>query len=76
MKVIREGRWNEPWSVEVICSNVACQATLELAEHDVLPSSRNGSRYDCRCCVCGFYTQIPADRIHLRIRMKADAARP
>ncbi len=75
MKVLKEGKWNEPWTIEIICSNQACEATLEVGEQDVNATNQQGSRYECHCCVCGRSIQIPAERIHLRVRGLADQRR-
>jgi len=73
MKVLKEGHWNDPWLIEVICSNTACEATLEVEERDV--SSPYGGGYLVRCCVCRHTTSVPPERIHMRVRENTDAKR-
>lgn len=71
MKVVKQGHWNDPWFIEVVCSNTFCETTLEIEERDVI-AGYGPNHYEIRCCVCGRTTAVTAERIHLRVRECAD----
>lgn len=51
MKVLKEGKWNVPWTGECVCST--CEATLLVEEKDVIPTRDCNGKFHCCCCVCG-----------------------
>ncbi len=79
MKVIKEGKWNNPWSVEVVCPEPDCGATLLVEEKDVVAE---GDRYyDCKgyyvlCPVCGKKVTVPAASVSPRVKRAAQDRRP
>lgn len=65
MKVIKEGKWNVPWTGNHICPT--CSAELLVEEADVKPVDY-GSGYFCSCPCCS--KSIPIDGKDLCLRLK------
>lgn len=72
MKVLKEGKWNLPWSGKAICPT--CDAELLVEEGDVKPVDY-GTGYFCACGVCGKAIMIPDKDLPLRIKEALDKKR-
>lgn len=72
MKVMKEGKWNVPWSHEYACST--CEAVLLVEESDVKPTY-NEMKYHFVCCVCGKDTEVPHKDLPLRVKEALDKKR-
>lgn len=72
MKVIKEGKWNVPWSGESTCST--CDAVLLIEEVDVKPVDY-GSGYFYACCVCGKHNVMNEKMLPLRIKEEKNKTR-
>jgi predicted RNA-binding Zn-ribbon protein involved in translation (DUF1610 family) len=68
MKVIKEGKWKNPWSTKVTCSEASCGSELEIDEGDLkLDGYRDDSnKPTVKCPICGKETIIK-DQIPLRV---------
>lgn len=74
MKVLKEGKWNIPWTAEVSCST--CEAKLLTEEVDVKPVMYSNSGYCCSCPVCSKSISLEGKLIAQRVREVVDAKRP
>ena len=72
MKILKEGKWNIPWTTKVSCQT--CEAELLVEEKDVKPVDY-GHGYWCACVVCGKSIPIEGDLIAQRVREAADKER-
>jgi hypothetical protein len=55
MKVLKEGNWKNPWSMEMVCDEHDCGATLLVEEEDVKPVDYSKKKdYYAECLVCLF----------------------
>ncbi|HTM68016.1 MAG TPA: hypothetical protein VL426_01850 [Candidatus Binatia bacterium] len=66
MKVVKEGKWNVPWSGEYGCRT--CEAVLHLDEADVKPTDNRSNEFYFVCPVCGKTTEVPAKDLPLRVK--------
>lgn len=73
MKVVKEGKWNVPWSGEFKCDT--CEAMLLVEEHDVKPTYNKNAKYYFVCCVCGKSNDLPANAVAQRVREAVDKKR-
>ena len=64
MKVLKEGKWNVPWSTEKVCST--CEATLLVEESDV-KATDYATTYHFVCVVCGKVNYIDHKELPLRV---------
>lgn len=72
MKVVKEGKWNVPWSGEFPCGT--CEAVLLVEEADVKPVD-NSTGFYFVCAVCGKHNAIPVKDIALRVREAVEKKR-
>lgn len=72
MKVIKEGKWNIPWSSQYTCPT--CEAVLLVEESDVKPTY-NTMTYWCTCALCGKTIVLPNESIAQRVRETVDKKR-
>lgn len=75
MKILSEGIWNNPWTLEVACCNKECAAKLMLDEADVQPTYDKVAKYEFVCPVCGTTTPLASDLISPRVKLAADKHR-
>lgn len=75
MQVLKEGKWKLPWTMEVVCPNSACEATILVEEGDVLPVYNQHNKYECKCGVCGRTIALPANQIAPRVQEMANSKR-
>lgn len=73
MKVLKEGKWNVPWTTEVDCKT--CEAKLLVEESDVKPTYDVSNSFYCVCAICGKEINIPAKDIALRVKEKVEKSR-
>lgn len=73
MKVLKEGKWNVPWTMEVDCRT--CEARLLVEEPDVKPVDNESTKYYCVCAICGKHVDLPCKDIALRVRETVDKKR-
>ncbi len=73
MKVLKEGKWNVPWTTEASCPT--CEAKLLIEETDVKPVFDEGHKYECLCVICGKSFNLKKDDIAQRVREAADKKR-
>lgn len=73
MKVLKEGKWNIPWTGEFSCPT--CEARLLVEEADVLPVDNEPNRYECVCAICGKRFSLKKDEIAQRVREAVDKKR-
>lgn len=74
MKVIQEGSWKNPWSVEMQCDEKGCNAKLLIEESDVKPVS-DVYKYYAECMICDKSISLVADSIPLRVKRIVDKKR-
>ena len=72
MKVIKEGKWNLPWSKEYNCAT--CEAQLLVEEADVKPKY-NDYGYHFICSICTKSNDIKKSEIPLRLAENVDTKR-
>ena len=65
MKVLKEGKWNIPWSGEYDCPT--CEARLLVDEKDV-KAVDYGHGFDCVCPLCGKSVKISDKDLPQRVR--------
>ena len=65
MKVVKEGKWNVPWSKECACKT--CEAVLLVDEADVKPVD-NSTGFYFVCPICGKHTSVESRDLPLRVR--------
>lgn len=73
MKVVKEGKWNVPWSDEFPCGT--CEAVLLVEEDDVKPVDNASGKYYFVCAVCGKQNDLPSKGIAQRVREAVDKKR-
>ncbi|OGH91744.1 MAG: hypothetical protein A2534_02065 [Candidatus Magasanikbacteria bacterium RIFOXYD2_FULL_39_9] len=73
MKILKEGKWNIPWTAEISCST--CEARLLVEEADVLPVGNESAKYECVCAICGKLVALKKDDISQRVREVVDKKR-
>lgn len=74
MRLIEEGKWKKPWSIEVVCSEKECGAKLLVEEKDVKPVDYN-SGYYTECMICEAQIKITDNSIPLRMKVILDKKR-
>ncbi len=52
MKLIEEGNWKIPWSMEVVCVEKGCGAKVLIEEKDVKPVDYDAYNYYADCMIC------------------------
>lgn len=72
MKIVKEGKWNLPWSAEMTCPT--CDAILLVEEKDVKPVDYS-SGYFCTCMICNKRITIGANLLPLRVKEACDLKR-
>lgn len=78
MKIVSEGKWNNPWTLEVTCPCADCGAELMVEEKDVKASGyryESGAKYSAACPVCGQFISLMSSAISPRVKRDADARR-
>lgn len=65
MKVLKEGKWNVPWSGKAKCPT--CEAELLVEEADVKPVDY-GRGFFCSCAICGKAITVEEDDLPLRVK--------
>ena len=74
MKILEQGKWQNPWTDEVICKQAQCGAKLQIEEADVnAPDFSNAFTYTCP--VCGTVNHLNEKNIPLRVTTKAAKGR-
>ncbi len=73
MKIIKEGKWNIPWTTELSCPT--CEAKLLIEEVDVQPVGNESNKYYCICVICNKECSIKKDDIAQRVREIVDKKR-
>ncbi len=73
MKVLKEGKWNVPWTMEVTCTT--CEAKLLVEEVDVKPTYDTHNAFYCLCAICGKENKLLAKDITLRVREAVEKKR-
>ena len=69
MKVLKEGTWKNPWSMEKVCPEKQCEATVMVEEPDLAAvdySSYND--FYAECSVCGTKIKLKSEEVPLRIQ--------
>ena len=72
MKVLKEGKWNLPWSGTFTCPT--CEAELLVDEADVKPTY-NAMTYFCTCAICGKSIPLKEKDFPLRVKEAVDRKR-
>ena len=72
MKIIKEGKWNVPWTGNATCPT--CEAELLVEEKDVLPTY-NEMSYFCECVICKKRIELKAKDLPLRVKEEVDKKR-
>jgi len=72
MKVLKEGKWNVPWSGKYGCPT--CDAELLVEEADVKPVM-DCWKYVADCMLCGKALDIPMNDLPLRVKESVDKKR-
>jgi hypothetical protein len=75
MKVVKEGKWDNPWSAELSCGNDNCGATLLVEEGDVIPTYDSRNKFHFICPICESVTYIPPANLPPRIKNALEAKR-
>lgn len=71
MKILKEGKWNNPWKLQATCAEPNCGAVLEVEEADVQhPGDYISDYYSFDCPVCGHATRIEEKYLPQRIKEK------
>lgn len=66
MKVIKSGKWNNPWSDEFTCTT--CGAVLHVEESDLKAHDNDLDANYFICVECGKNNTISKDSLPLRIK--------
>lgn len=72
MRVLKEGNWNDPWSVERDCPT--CKARLLVEEAD-LKAYDNSTEFYCHCPLCKKIVPIASNLVSPRVREEAGRGR-
>lgn len=72
MKILKEGKWNLPWTMEADCPT--CEARLLVEEPDVKPT-HNTMAYFCACMICKKQINLSAKDLPLRVKEEVDKKR-
>ena len=76
MKVLDEGKWKSPWSVEAVCPEKCCGAKLLVDESDIKAveySSKND--FYAVCPVCSGHLSFGSSAIPARIARELNKKR-
>lgn len=65
MKILKTGKWNNPWSGTFICET--CDAELLVEENDLKPQGNETDSNYYNCAECGKTNYIPKTQIPLRV---------
>ena len=69
MKVLKEGGWKMPWSMEAMCPEKECGAKLLVEEGDVSAVDyASQDEFSASCAVCGANIKISAAALPLRVK--------
>lgn len=74
MKVLKEGKWNLPWSGTYNCPT--CEAQLLVEETDVKAALYSNSGFSCSCPICHKSISIPDKDLPLRVKEEINRKRP
>ena len=81
MKIIKDGKWNNLWKMELTCKK--CEAVLEVEESDLIPIWVGGNfREDVdheigyECPVCANINSVSRDLLYERVRTEIEKKRP
>lgn len=74
MKVLEEGKWKNPWSLDVVCGEKECGAKLRVDEKDVKAVDYRND-YVVECPICGGNVSIAGHSIPLRVKRPLDNKR-
>lgn len=74
MKVLKEGKWNVPWTMEVTCTT--CEARLLVEEGDVRTHTYHATGFTCTCSICGKTVHLAEKDIALRVREEVEKKHP
>ena len=73
MKVLAEGKWKMPWSLEVVCSEKECEAKLLVDEADVKAVDySNPASYSVLCPVCNSKSSLCESSVPKWVKWEAD----
>lgn len=72
MKVLKEGKWNVPWSTENVCAT--CEATLLVEESDV-KATDYGTTFHFVCAVFGKVNYVAVKELPLRVSEEKEKKR-
>ena len=76
MKLLEEGNWKIPWSMEVICIEKGCGAKVLIEEKDVKPVDYDDAyRYYAVCMVCERNIYISEKDVPQRMKNVLDKKR-
>ncbi|MDD5252100.1 MAG: hypothetical protein PHT12_05735 [Patescibacteria group bacterium] len=75
MKIVKEGKWNNPWSAEMTCTNGSCGAVLMVEESDVKATYGASAKFHFTCSVCGSDSNIPSKDLPPRVMGKVEKTR-
>ncbi len=73
MKILKEGKWNLPWTMEVDCPT--CEARLLVEEKDVKPTYNLSGSFYCECAICKKRIDLKAKDLPLRVQEEVDKKR-
>lgn len=73
MKVIKEGKWNVPWSAELSCKT--CEARLLVEESDVKARDYYNDGFTFTCPLCGKVSVINGSELPLRVQEEKNKRR-
>jgi hypothetical protein len=65
MKVLKEGKWNVPWTTTAVCKT--CEAEALIEEADVKPTFDKDGKFYWVCVVCGKSNDLPSKEIAQRV---------
>jgi hypothetical protein len=74
MKVLKEGKWHVPWTMEVDCGT--CEARLLVEEEDLKTRLYCATGFVCKCSICGKDIHLAEKDIALRVREEVEKKHP
>jgi hypothetical protein len=74
MKILEQGIWKKPWSLEIRCDERSCGAKLLIEEGDIRAIDYDHDYY-VLCPICKHQMRIVAKDIPLRVSEPADKKR-
>ncbi len=74
MKVLGEGKWKKPWSMEVVCAEKDCEALLliEVADVSAVDNSSPAS-YSSVCMVCNSKIHLKSSSVPKWVKNASDS---